>query len=96
MSERKASSPSGASTQVESLEERQWRLKVAQAKGEVASEEQNWHELLERAKTAADNEEREWQRNIARARAKTSGVYLKSQEASTPTPVAKAPQARKR
>jgi hypothetical protein len=80
MSERKTSSVPGTSPAIESIEERQWRLKLEQARAEIEGEERNWETLLARAKTAADTEEREWQRTIARARAKTSGVFPRRQE----------------
>jgi hypothetical protein len=88
MSDGKAASKHGGST-LESLEERQWRLKVEQAKAELTREEDEWKGLLERSKRALENEEREWARVMARAHAR-SGSFAAQPEPATPPSRAKA------
>jgi hypothetical protein len=61
--------------QAESLEERQWRLKLEQARALIAEEEAEWKALLSRAQAALENEEREWERLRMRAAVKSSGEF---------------------
>lgn len=70
--------------QVESLEERQWRQLMEQARARIAEEEAEWKLLMERARAATDNEEREWERLRARSERNTSGFFT--------TPAVKAPE----
>ena len=69
--------------QVESLEERQWRQLMEQARARIAEEEAEWKLLMERARAATDNEEREWERLRSRAERNTSGFFTTS-AAATP------------
>ena len=67
---------------VEDIEERQWRLKLEEAKAALAREEDEWSVLVARAKRALENEEREWQRLMARAQARSSGAFPVRAEAA--------------
>ena len=61
--------------QLESLEERQWRLMMEQARARIGRGRSEWKRLLARAQSALENEEREWARLLERARLKSSGVF---------------------
>jgi len=76
---------SESNKQLESLEERQWRLKVEQARARITEEENEWKTLLARAQHASQHEEREWARLRSRAELKSSGAFLAHpDEAATP------------